>query len=67
MLGQEVAVRAGHTSVRVVLDVYGHLWPEQDQVLAARLDEMVGSGEARNEARVTHPRPSPWKAKGLNL
>jgi hypothetical protein len=26
----------------VVLDVYGHLWPEQDQALAARLDEMIG-------------------------
>jgi integrase len=39
---KEVAARAGHTSVRVVLDVYDHLWPEQDQALAARLDEMIG-------------------------
>jgi integrase len=39
---KEVAARVGHTSVRVVLDVYGHLWPEQDQALAARLDQMIG-------------------------
>lgn len=34
---KEVAARAGHTSVRVVLDVYGGLYPEQDTALRERL------------------------------
>jgi hypothetical protein len=33
---KEVAARAGHTSVRVVLDVYGGLYPESDVVLRER-------------------------------
>jgi hypothetical protein len=37
---KEVAARAGHTSVRVVLDTYGGLYPEQDTGLRDRLDAM---------------------------
>jgi len=35
---KEVAVRAGHTSVKTVLDVYGHLYDEADTRLRSRLD-----------------------------
>jgi hypothetical protein len=35
---KEVAARAGHTSVSFVLDRYGHLFPEADTALRARLD-----------------------------
>lgn len=35
---KQVAARAGHTSVSVVLDRYGHLYDEADDDLAARLD-----------------------------
>jgi integrase len=35
---KEVAARAGHTSVSFVLDRYGHLFPEADKALRARLD-----------------------------
>jgi integrase len=35
---KEVAQRAGHTSVSFVLDRYGHLFPEADTALRARLD-----------------------------
>ena len=37
---KQVAVRAGHTSVSVVLDRYGHLYPQQD-------DELIDALEAR--------------------
>ncbi|HET6751988.1 MAG TPA: tyrosine-type recombinase/integrase, partial [Actinomycetes bacterium] len=35
---KEVAARAGHTSVRTVLDVYGGLYPESDAALRGRLE-----------------------------
>jgi integrase len=35
---KEVAARAGDTSVSFVLDRYGHLFPEADTALRARLD-----------------------------
>jgi integrase len=35
---KEVATRAGHTSVSVTLDRYGHLYPEADRALRDRLD-----------------------------
>jgi hypothetical protein len=38
---KEVAARAGHTSVRVVLDTYGGLTPEQDTGLRGRLDAVI--------------------------
>jgi hypothetical protein len=37
---KEVARRAGHTSVRTVLDVYGHLYDEADVALRERLEAM---------------------------
>jgi integrase len=37
---KEVAARAGHTSVKTVLDVYGGLYPEADTALRDRLDAM---------------------------
>lgn len=35
---KRIAARAGHTSVSVVLDRYGHLFPEGEEKLAERLD-----------------------------
>jgi hypothetical protein len=40
---KEVAVRAGHTSTSFVLDRYGHLFPESDAALCARLDALFVS------------------------
>jgi integrase len=37
---KEVARRAGHTSVKTVLDVYGHLYDEADVTLRERLEAM---------------------------
>jgi integrase len=37
---KEVAQQAGHASVSFVLDRYGHLFPEADTTLRARLDEL---------------------------
>jgi integrase len=35
---KQVAVLAGHTSVSVVLDRYGHLYPQHDEQLMAKLE-----------------------------
>ena len=35
---KQIAVRAGHTSVSVVLDRYGHLFPDNDDALVAALE-----------------------------
>jgi integrase len=37
---KEVARRAGHTSVRTVFDVYGHLLPDSDDALVNALDAL---------------------------
>jgi integrase len=42
---KQIAIRAGHTSVSVVLDRYGHLFPEQDDALVSAL-ERAASGLA---------------------
>lgn len=38
---KQVATLAGHTSVSVVLDRYGHLYPHQDEQLVTALDRRV--------------------------
>jgi integrase len=42
-----IAVRAGHTSVRTVLDIYGHLLPDADDALADALDKLACASETR--------------------
>jgi integrase len=47
----EIASRAGHTSVAVVLDRYGHLLPGLDDRLNDALDALArGSGQSNGEA-----------------
>lgn len=41
---KQIAVMAGHTSVSVVLDRYGHLYPQQDDELMDRLERRVATG-----------------------
>jgi integrase len=36
---KQVQIRAGHSSVKVTLDVYGHLFPGDDEAVAEALDE----------------------------
>jgi integrase len=43
---KQVAVRAGHTSVSVVLDRYGHVYPHQDDELMHRLEERAASARS---------------------
>jgi integrase len=50
---REVATRAGHTSVRTVLDVYGHLYPESDATLRGRLDALIeGAADQVEQGKV---------------
>jgi hypothetical protein len=41
----EVKRRAGHTRSTFTLDRYGHLFPDADEGLAARLDSLYGQQE----------------------
>ena len=41
---KQIAVMAGHTSVSVVLDRYGHLYPQQDEELMDRLERRIARG-----------------------
>ena len=50
---KEVATRAGHTSVSFTLDRYGHLYPEADRALRARLDRFRAAGDAEFAATWT--------------
>jgi integrase len=45
--GKEVALRAGHTSVSVVLDRYGHLLPGTEERVNDALDAMARDAESR--------------------
>jgi integrase len=50
---KQIAVRAGHTSVSVVLDRYGHLFPDHDRALLEALQATRphdSSGELRRHA-----------------
>jgi hypothetical protein len=38
--------RLGHSSIKVTLDTYGHLFPNLDEALAQRLDELARSSAA---------------------
>lgn len=49
---KEVAVRAGHTSVAFTLDRYGHLYPDHDEGLRARLDEMILTADSMRDADI---------------
>lgn len=47
---KEIQARAGHSSINVTMDTYGHLFPGQDENLAARLDQLaVGPGVASGD------------------
>lgn len=50
-----VARRLGHTSVRTVLDVYGHLFEGMDEAAASKLDEKSRTRRAPSE--VIQPPP----------
>ena len=44
--GESVKVvqdRLGHTSAQMTLDIYGHLWPENDDTTRAAVDRAFGS------------------------
>jgi hypothetical protein len=49
---KEVAARAGHASVSFTLDRYGHLHPEADDALRARLDALLADARPAGEATV---------------
>ena len=41
---KEIQSRAGHSSITVTLDRYGHLFPGMDEQLADKLDDIGRSG-----------------------
>jgi integrase len=57
---KEVAARAGHTSVKTVLDVYGGLYPEADTALRERLNGMLeAAAQAAPEGKLLGLAPGP--------
>jgi integrase len=48
--------RLGHKDVTTTLQLYGHLFPEQDDLLTARLDDLHGRA---TESRASKTRPTP--------
>lgn len=51
-----IAKRLGHTSVRTVLDVYGHLFPGADEAAAEKLDEKSRTRRAPSPVVELSPR-----------
>jgi integrase len=60
---KEVARRAGHTSVRTVFDVYGHLLPDADDALVDALDALARD-EAAHDTRTGHVLPLSKQVRG---
>jgi integrase len=54
-----IADRLGHTSISTTLDIYGHLFPEQETALAAKLDEVFERGEGIRVIPAIYPQESP--------
>ena len=54
---KQVAVLAGHTSVSVVLDRYGHLYPQQDEQLMAQLESRGAAARAAGSRSQADSRP----------
>jgi integrase len=53
---KEIAVRAGHTSVSIVLDRYGHLLPDTEERVNDALDLMADDATAAQASvRVLRP------------
>ena len=48
-----IADRLGHTSVRTVLDVYGHLYEGTDKAAAERLNEQIKTRSRQTRATGT--------------
>jgi integrase len=40
-----VQARLGHASAKVTLDVYGHLWPDEEDRTRSAIDEILGEGD----------------------
>jgi integrase len=47
---KEVSMRAGHSSVAFTLDRYGHLYQDQDDAIADRLDDLLGEANPARDA-----------------
>lgn len=60
---KRIAARAGHTSVSVVLDRYGHLFPEGEEKLAERLDVVFKAASSPKNILPVPPRELPKTTK----
>ena len=48
--------RFGHTDIRIILNTYGHLYPDQQKVVADMLDDenIKSSGSMNNRSNMTN-------------
>jgi integrase len=49
---KRIATWAGHTSVRTILDTYGHLFPTDDDAITAKLDALMAGAKVPTVAPV---------------
>jgi len=49
-----IQMRMGHSSIRVTLDRYGHLFPELDEALAGSFGQRLAEARAVRERKVVH-------------
>ena len=61
---KQIASWAGHTSVAVVLDRYGHLFPGHEDAVLDRLDGFAGSPSVT--AMTVPDATRPWGAAGFS-
>jgi integrase len=55
---KDVQRMAGHASAAMTLDVYGHLWDDQLDQVAERLDDFLAQQRAIEQAEATHDEAS---------
>jgi integrase len=48
-----VQARLGHASAKVTLDVYGHLWPDEEDRTRSAIDEILGEGDVAESVTET--------------
>ena len=50
-----IQTQLGHSSISVTYDIYGHLFPDRLDELAAGLDDLFRSARAPGESKVEAP------------
>ncbi|HEX2051552.1 MAG TPA: hypothetical protein VHJ34_13110 [Actinomycetota bacterium] len=64
---KEIQARAGHSSIQVTMDRYGHLFEGQDVALAERLDMLRQLHQDMAQANLNPPPTHPQVSQGSEI